>query len=101
MLWLLIDPLHMLTIFQYWGYCKYRYCEIWKPTFANAKAAAETCLNSCLLDTICKFINHAWQSMDAYHKGFTGKAADWIVKKQRSHWVVSESARVVMDAVLK
>jgi len=39
--------------------------------------------------------------MDAYHKGFTGKAADWIVKKQRSHRVVSESARVAMDAVLK
>jgi hypothetical protein len=38
--------------------------------------------------------------MDAYRKGFSGKAAEWVVKKQKNHRSVSEAARIAMDAIL-
>ncbi|KAF9503576.1 hypothetical protein BS47DRAFT_1374469 [Hydnum rufescens UP504] len=47
-----LNPIEM-----YWGYAKYRYHEIFKTTFADAKAAAQSCLDACPLDTIWCFIN--------------------------------------------
>jgi hypothetical protein len=28
--------------------------------------------------------------MEAYHEGLTGKAAEWAVQKQKSHWQAGE-----------
>ncbi len=39
--------------------------------------------------------------MDAYCNGLTGKAAEWAVKKQKSHHTVSEAAMAAMEATLK
>jgi len=39
--------------------------------------------------------------MDAYCNGLTGKAAEWAVKKQKSHCTVSEAAMAAMEATLK
>src|SRR5258705_5895697 len=99
--YILIYCMLMLMISQYWGYCKYRYCDIWKPTFASAKTAVLQCLDSCPLSTIHKFINCTWRFMDAYCNGLTGKAAEWAVKKQKSHCTVSEAAMAAMEATLK
>jgi hypothetical protein len=85
---------------QYWGYCKYRYRDIWKPSFAAAKTAVLECLNSCPLSTIRKFINRAWRFMDAYRSGLTGKAAEWAVKKQKGHRTASGAAMAAMEAIL-
>ena len=38
--------------------------------------------------------------MDAYQKGLTGKAAEWAVKKQKSHKRVSQQAMASIEAVL-
>ncbi|KAF9502651.1 hypothetical protein BS47DRAFT_1335027 [Hydnum rufescens UP504] len=73
-----LNPIDM-----YWGYAKYRYCEVFKGTFAQAKEATLTSLNSCPLDTICHFINWSWRFMSAYRKGLTGKAAEWAVKNKK------------------
>ena len=43
---------HHTTNLQYWGWCKYRYREIPKKTFAEAKEAALDCLNACPVDVI-------------------------------------------------
>ncbi|KIK80774.1 hypothetical protein PAXRUDRAFT_36084 [Paxillus rubicundulus Ve08.2h10] len=37
---------------QYWGWCKYRYREVQKKTFAEAKHAAQEQLNACPTDVI-------------------------------------------------
>ncbi|KAF9513932.1 hypothetical protein BS47DRAFT_1295574 [Hydnum rufescens UP504] len=46
-----LNPIEM-----YWGYAKY-YCEIFKTSFADAKAVAQSHLDACPLDTIWCFIN--------------------------------------------
>ena len=38
--------------------------------------------------------------MDAYRHGLTGKAAEWAVKKQKSHRRVGPRAMMSVDAVL-
>ena len=38
--------------------------------------------------------------MDAYQCGWTGKAAEWAVKKQKSHHRVGLHAMMSVDAVL-
>lgn len=38
--------------------------------------------------------------MDAYRKGLTGKAAEWAVRKQKSHRKVGQQAMLSIDAVL-
>jgi len=61
---------------QYWGWCKYRYREIYKEWFNKAKKAAYECLDICPVDVIQQFFNHSWQFIDAYQQGLTGKAAE-------------------------
>jgi len=61
-------------------------------TFADAKSAALQCLDGCPVDVIRRFFNRSWRFMDAYCGGLTGKAAEWAVRKQRSHRWVGEQA---------
>ncbi|KAF8317534.1 uncharacterized protein EI90DRAFT_2943146, partial [Cantharellus anzutake] len=82
-----LNPIEM-----YWGYAKYRYREIWKTTFANAKTAVIQCLDACPDETIQKCWRNPWHFMDAYRKGLTGKLAAWAVKKQKSHRAICEDA---------
>jgi len=84
---------------QYWGYAKYRYRSVYKSNFSQAKAAALEALDSCPRDTICRFINRAWRFMDAYRSGLTGKAAEWAVKKQKSHRAISSTAMGALDVI--
>lgn len=85
---------------QYWGWCKYRYREVPKKSFAEAKAVAIEKLDACPKDVIRRFINRSWRFMSAFRLGLTGKAAEWAVKKQRQHRQVSEHAMASMEAVL-
>uniref|UniRef100_A0A0W0GC52 DDE-1 domain-containing protein n=1 Tax=Moniliophthora roreri TaxID=221103 RepID=A0A0W0GC52_MONRR len=82
------------------GWVKYRYREIPKKNFQEAKDAMLECLDSCPTDVIQRFINQSWRFMDAYQKGLTGKAAAWAVKKQCGHCTVSVSAYMALEAVL-
>lgn len=85
---------------QYWGWCKYRYREISKRTFAEAQRIALEKLNACPTEVIRRFINRSWRFMSAYRLGLTGKAAEWAVRKQRQHRQVSASAMMSIEAVL-
>ncbi|KAF9516301.1 hypothetical protein BS47DRAFT_1292541 [Hydnum rufescens UP504] len=90
-----LNPIEM-----YWGYAKYRYRGVFKNTFADAKAAVLSSLQSCPLDTLRHFINRTWRFMSAYRQGLRGKAAEWAVKKQRSHRTVSRRAMLAIESIL-
>jgi hypothetical protein len=90
----------LLIQVQYWGWCKYRYREVEKNTFEQAKQAAKQTLDACPTETIRRFINRSWRFMSAYRQGLTGKAAEWAVQKQKQHRAVSQSAMAALDAVV-
>uniref|UniRef100_A0A0W0FNV9 Tc1-like transposase DDE domain-containing protein n=1 Tax=Moniliophthora roreri TaxID=221103 RepID=A0A0W0FNV9_MONRR len=90
-----LNPIEM-----YWSWVKYRYREIPKKNFQEAKDAMLECLDACPTEVIWRFVNWSWRFMDAYWKGLTGKAAAWAVKKQRGHCTVSASAYMALEAVL-
>jgi hypothetical protein len=89
-----------LTACQYWGWCKYRYRQMEKSTFAAAKKAAHDVLDSCPVDVIRRFINRSYRFMSAYRLGLTGKAAEWAVRRQKQHRQVSQRAMMAIEAVL-
>jgi hypothetical protein len=85
---------------QYWGWCKHRYREIFKEHFDAAKKVVHDCLNACPIDVIRRFFNRSWRFMDAYRRGLTGKAAEWAVRKQKSHRRVGQQAMASIESVL-
>lgn len=90
----------MLIQLQYWGWAKYRYREVPKKSFAEAKEVARRYLDACPPEVIRRFINRSWRFMSAYRKGLTGQAAAWAVQKQRQHRQVSQTAMMSIEAVL-
>ena len=84
---------------KYWGWCKYR--EHPKNNFAEAKTRALEVLDLCPADVIRRFINRSWRFIDAYKKGLTGEAAACVVRKQKSHRSVSESAMKALETRAK
>ncbi|EGN99221.1 hypothetical protein SERLA73DRAFT_152883 [Serpula lacrymans var. lacrymans S7.3] len=78
-----LNPIEM-----YWGWCKYRYCEVQKKTFAEAKQSAQDQLDACPTDVICHFINRSWHFMAAYRLGLTERAAEWAVKQKQHRQTV-------------
>jgi len=85
---------------QYWGWCKYRYREVQKTMFKEAKLCTRAQLDACPMEVIRRFINRSWRFMSAYRMGLTGKAAEWAVRKQKQHRQVSRAAMMSIDAVL-
>jgi len=85
---------------QYWGWCKHRYRQVHKKTFADAKSTARECLDGCPVDVIRRFFNRSWRFMAAYREGLTGKAAEWAVRKQKSHRRAGEQAMKLIEAVV-
>jgi len=85
---------------QYWGWAKHRYREVYKDKFEEAKQNACACLDACPVEVIRKFFNRSWRFMDAYQQGLTGKAAEWAVRKQKSHRRVGQQAMMSIEAVL-
>jgi hypothetical protein len=77
---------------QYWGWCKYRYRQVPKKSFADSKELALKYLDGCPVTVIRRFINRSWRFMDAYRRGLTGTAAEWAVKKKKQHRSVSNRA---------
>ncbi|OAX32695.1 hypothetical protein K503DRAFT_701649 [Rhizopogon vinicolor AM-OR11-026] len=90
-----LNPIKM-----YRGRRKYRYREVPKKTFQDAKRCAEEQLDACSTEVIRRFINRSWCFMSAYRLGLTGKAAEWAVQKQRQHRQVSQRAMMSVEAVL-
>ncbi|KAF8579342.1 hypothetical protein K439DRAFT_1654601 [Ramaria rubella] len=76
----------------YWGWIKYRYRQVPKKSFEDAKKAAFEALDSCPVDVIRQFINRAWR--------FMSKVAAWAVRKQKGHRTVSQAAMMHLDAIL-
>lgn len=50
----------MLTKYQYWGWVKYRYREVPKKTFQEAKDTAFQYLDACPIEVIQRFINRSF-----------------------------------------
>jgi hypothetical protein len=88
------------TSIKYWGWVKYRYRESPKQSFAQAKEVALQYLNVCPTNVIRQFINRSWRFMSAYRKGLTSNAAAWAVRKQKQHRQISNTAMMLIDAVL-
>ncbi|KAF8230394.1 hypothetical protein L208DRAFT_1400618 [Tricholoma matsutake] len=88
------------TLLKYWVWVKYRYQEVPKKNFTEAKDIALHYLNACPANVIRRFINCSWQFMSAYRKGLTGNAATWAVRKQKQHRQVSNQVMMLIDAVL-
>jgi len=65
--------------------CKYQYREIYKTKFEEAKIAMHKCLNVCPVEVIQHLFNQSWRFIDAYQQGLTGKAAEWVMQKQKAH----------------
>ncbi len=68
-----------------------------------AKKVARKCLDACPVDVIRCFFNQSWQFMAAYRvglTGLTGKAAEWAVRKQKSHQRVGPQAMMSVAALV-
>ena len=98
-LFLFLFYIHLISL-QYWGWCKYWYRQIYKSKFEVAKRTARECLDACPVDVIRRFFNHSWRFMSAYRQGLTGKAAEWAVRKQKSHRRVGQQAMMSIEAIM-
>jgi hypothetical protein len=65
-----------------------------------AKKVARECLDACPVDVVRRFFNRSWWFMDAYRAGLTGKAAEWAVRKQKSHRQVGPQAMMSVAAIV-
>jgi hypothetical protein len=90
-----LNPIEM-----YWGWVKYRYREVYKSKFDEAKKVAHECLDACPVTVIRRFFNRSWRFMDAYRKGVTGRAAEWAVQEQKSHRKISNRVMLSLDAIM-
>ena len=90
----------MLEVTQYWGWCKGRYREVHKVKFEDTKRTALEYLNACPEEVIRRFFNRSWRFMHAYRQGLTGKAAEWAVRKHKSHRRVGPQVMMLVGAVL-
>jgi hypothetical protein len=79
---------------------KYRYQQVPKKCFEDAKKAAFAALDTCPVDVIRRFINRAWQFMSTYQIGLTGHAVALAVRKQTGHRTVSRNAMMHLDAIV-
>jgi len=68
--------------------------------FEKAKRSMCECLDACPVDVIHQFFNCSWHFMDAYQWGLTGKVAEWVVCKQKSHQRVGQNAMRSIEAIL-
>ena len=57
-------------------------------------------LDVCPVDVVQRFFNQSWQFMDTYHAGLTRKAAEWAVRKQKSHHRVGPQAMMLVAAIV-
>ncbi|KIL54192.1 hypothetical protein M378DRAFT_188729 [Amanita muscaria Koide BX008] len=89
-----LNPIEM-----YWGWVKYRYRQVPKPRFDDAKKAAIKALDECPSDVIRKFINRSWRFVSAYRIGLKGKAAAWAVRKYKGHRAISRAALLHIEAL--
>ncbi|EPS96033.1 hypothetical protein FOMPIDRAFT_61768 [Fomitopsis schrenkii] len=90
-----LNPIEM-----YWSWAQYRYREIYKEKFEDAKRVALECLDACPVEVIHRFFNRSWRWMDSYRKGLTRNRAEWAVRRMKSHRRVGGGAMMSVDAVL-
>ncbi|RXW24341.1 hypothetical protein EST38_g1508 [Candolleomyces aberdarensis] len=90
-----LNPIEM-----YWGWAKYRYRQMEKRTFEDAKKAAIQCLDACPADVIRRFINRSWRFTAAYEQGLTGQAAAWAVRKYKGHRTISNQALIRIESLV-
>jgi len=57
-------------------------------------------LDACPVETIQRFINRSWRFMDAYRMSLTGQAAEWAVRKQKTHRSATNAALDSLEAVV-
>ncbi|EIW56599.1 uncharacterized protein TRAVEDRAFT_128063, partial [Trametes versicolor FP-101664 SS1] len=64
------------------------------------KRLAHKCLNKCPVEVNVAVFQPLLVIMDAYWKGLSGKAAEWVVRKQKSHQRVGTVTMMSIEAVL-
>lgn len=70
---------------MYWGALKYYCREHCDYSFANLLPTIDAAMNHVTLASIRRYARKCWRYMDAYRNGLSLEAAEWAVKKQRSH----------------
>jgi hypothetical protein len=86
-----------LNLLEYlWGWSKRYFWERSNGKFDFAKCLIPTSLNACPLVTIRSFFRCSERYISVYSLGATGIAAEYAVKKYKSHWGVSQQD---LDAV--
>lgn len=69
----------------YWGWSKNYFRERSTGNFAKAKDLVQEALNACPLLTIRRFFRRAFRYASVYRLGATGLAAEFAVRKFKSH----------------
>jgi hypothetical protein len=80
-----LNPLEYL-----WGWLKHYFQKCSNGRFDIAKCLIPTSLNACPLVTIQCFFRHSEHYINVYLLRATGLAAEYAVKKYKSHWGVSQ-----------
>jgi hypothetical protein len=80
-----LNPLEYL-----WGWSKHYFRECSNGKFDFAKCLVPTSLNACPLVTIRRFFRRSERYISVYSLGATGIAAEYAVKKYKSHRGVSQ-----------
>ncbi|OAX33907.1 hypothetical protein K503DRAFT_869249 [Rhizopogon vinicolor AM-OR11-026] len=87
------------TIEMYWGWCKYRYREVPKKTFEDAKRCAEEQFDACPTEVIRRFIKRSWSFMSAYRLGHR-KSTGMGSAEAKEHRQVSQRAMMSIEVAV-
>ncbi|KAF8694004.1 hypothetical protein RHS03_08251, partial [Rhizoctonia solani] len=88
----------LIPIEMYWGYAKQIFWGQCNGSFQLAKDLVPKCLDACLVQTICPFLQKTWRYMDAYRKGLTGVMAEHAVKEFTLHQKIAK--QIMMEVAM-
>ncbi len=82
---------------RYWGVAKRYTCENYNYSWLGLQYIVPAVLESVDTIMIRKFTRKAWRYMDLYKNGITGKLAEYVAKKYKSHCYISDYILVELN----